>query len=85
MKGQTLQISPTMTQLGLTLGIAIIIIFVGAEILHEQQQSFYNFCENKTGIIQMNGSFSEIDCDCWQNKDCSELPERCCTVGSGLI
>lgn len=69
----------------LILPMVVIIILVGSLVLKAQQEQLYAFCENKTGIINLTGDWSEIDCDCWQDKKCPELPEKCCRTGINKI
>ena len=52
--------------------VFFIILWTGLEILHIQEDRLNSFCENKTGIVE------NVNCDCWQNKPCQELPEGCC-------
>ena len=59
--------------------VSFLALWVGLETLHMQEDKINSFCENKTGIVETEWyDVTEINCDCWQNKPCQELPEGCC-------
>ena len=59
--------------------LGIIMILIGMIVLNGQEEQLRTFCENKTGIINVTGDFTEIDCDCWHT---GEIPEYCLTVNN---